>query len=260
MTGFDAVAGRYDRLEDQNPIVRHMRERTIRILEGSFVPGWRLLDIGAGTGADALALAAAGRQVVACDPSAGMLEVLTAKALAAGLEVAVHQLGAGGLEGLLPEMESAFDGAYSSFGGLNLEPDLGPAGAALNRLVRPGGRVVLGLMSRWALMEILGLALAGHPMRGLRRVRGRARPAVGGSPMPVTYHSVAAVRRALAPGFELEREEALALLVPPPSAWPRIRSRPGLVGRAASFDRRLAGIRPLTRLGDHVVLTFRRSG
>src|SRR5206468_6719191 len=95
-------------------------------------PGSRVLDVTAGTGLDALHLAARGVDVTACDLSAGMLARLTSKAPSIPAVVAdVNRLEEAGLDG-------PFDGLISTFAGLNAAADLAGLARAAARLVRPG--------------------------------------------------------------------------------------------------------------------------
>ena len=255
---FDAGAAGYD-AQELNPIVALLRSRSLLALMAAFPPASRLLDVGAGTGTEAMALAAAGRTVVACDPSPAMLARLTSKAARRGLVIPAHPLAARDLPAL-GEPGGAFDGAYSSFGALNAEPDLAPVAAALGHLVRPGGAVILGLMSRWALPEIAGLVLAGRPRAAFRRTSGWARVGVEGSTLSVHYHVVGEVRAAITPWFDLVSVRSLGLLTPPPAAWPRVRALRPLLPLLDRVDAAVSGLPGLCRLGDHVVISLRRRG
>ena len=70
---FDAVAGRYDLMNDILSMgqVRLWRQRVRRILAP--LPGERVLDVAAGTGTSSEVFAGTGADCVACDFSLGML-------------------------------------------------------------------------------------------------------------------------------------------------------------------------------------------
>src|SRR5579863_5583008 len=70
---FDAIAGRYDLLNDilSAGQVRLWRRAMARITGAG--PGDRVLDLAAGTGTSALSFTATGADCVACDFSLGML-------------------------------------------------------------------------------------------------------------------------------------------------------------------------------------------
>ena len=70
---FDAIAGRYDLLNDLLSVgqVRLWRRAVARITGAR--PGERVLDLAAGTGTSSLTFTATGADCVACDFSLGML-------------------------------------------------------------------------------------------------------------------------------------------------------------------------------------------
>ena len=71
---FDALAGRYDMMNDILSMgqVRLWRKRVQRVLQAG--PGERVLDLAAGTGTSSMTFAASGANCVACDFSFGMLQ------------------------------------------------------------------------------------------------------------------------------------------------------------------------------------------
>ncbi len=94
-----------------------MRGRSLAMLESTFPTGSTLLDVGCGTGTEALWLEQRGRTVFAVDSSARMLEIVSRRAAAAGMRVSTRLLRAGDLLKLVEERgEASFDGAYSSSG------------------------------------------------------------------------------------------------------------------------------------------------
>lgn len=258
MIAFDAVAADYDRREADNPIRQLMRTRSLVTLETTFPEGSVLLDIGCGTGTEAIWLAQRGRTMFAVDSSPQMLEVLTRRAAAAGMQFPMRLLRAGDLSKLADELgEGSFDGAYSSFGALNTEPSLEPPVAALARLVRPGGKVVLSVMNRWCVTEMALLAAAGRPGEALRRAQPSIRVAVGSSAAEVRYPSWRQMRRTLRGQFRIVSVQALPLLLVP-YAWTALSTHPRVYNAISRIDRMLAPHRPLAWFGDHLLVVAER--
>ena len=79
-SAFDAVAFAYDETFGGWPAARFFRFRLIDSISRRVKHGSRLLDIGSGSGEDAVWLASLGYQVLGIDPSSGMVEVARAKA------------------------------------------------------------------------------------------------------------------------------------------------------------------------------------
>jgi SAM-dependent methyltransferase len=262
---FDAVAPDYDAVygASGNAMMSWMRRESLELLQATFPPGSRLLEIGCGTGEEAVALAQAGRQVLATDISPRMAAQTATRGRAAGLTAQVRALcmPAGDLAALRPR--GPFDGAYASFGALNCEPQLERVAVALNRLLRPGGAFVCSVMARWCPFEIAWFWLHGQPTTAFRRLRHGWQPAhVAGCPgievtVSTRYLSVGDVARAFEPGFCVERTMALPLLLPPPYLDDLYRTRRHLFDRLEPWERRLRARWPFRCWGDHIALVLR---
>ena len=140
---FDAIAGRYDLLNDLLSMgqVRLWR-RTVARITGAR-PGERVLDLAAGTGTSSLTFTATGADCVACDFSLGMLQAGKSR-----LDVSQGASGPGQLSFVagdalrLPFRDGAFDAVTISFGLRNVADPLEGL-AEMRRVTRPGGRLVV---------------------------------------------------------------------------------------------------------------------
>src|SRR6267143_1133670 len=79
-TAYNRFAEQYDGLLSENRINRYMRHQVMHQHAEAFHQGERLLEIGCGTGDEALELASKGCEVVAIDPSEEMLRLAKKKA------------------------------------------------------------------------------------------------------------------------------------------------------------------------------------
>jgi demethylmenaquinone methyltransferase/2-methoxy-6-polyprenyl-1,4-benzoquinol methylase len=147
---FDAIAGRYDLLNDVLSLGQDRLWRRAVAAAVNAGPGERVLDIAAGTGTSSRALTTAGADCVACDFSLGMLRA--GKRAAAdrgdGQESTPDGQAAGRVsfvagDGLaLPFRDGAFDAVTVSFGLRNMA-DPGAALAEMLRVTRPGGTLLI---------------------------------------------------------------------------------------------------------------------
>jgi SAM-dependent methyltransferase len=209
-----------------------------------------VLELGCGSGDDALTLASQGVRVHATDLSPGMIEVARAKAAGRGFSEAQVRFEAraaedcGGLDG------APFDGAFSNFGALNCA-DLARVGAGLSAVLRKDAPVVLCVVGPRPLPGLLVEALTGRPARG-EDVK------VGGRPVAARALTARDVREGLGSGFSWATTSALGVLVPPPAhdAWAQ--AHPMTFGLLASAEGLVRGWPLLRGLGDHVLLEGRR--
>jgi demethylmenaquinone methyltransferase/2-methoxy-6-polyprenyl-1,4-benzoquinol methylase len=131
---FDRIAGVYDLMNAVMTAGMHQRWRERAVELARVGPGSRALDVATGTGDLAVALHAAGADVVGCDFSEEMLERARRK------EPGVRFEWADALA--LPYEDGSFDAATVGFGARNFS-DLGKGLREMARVVRPGGRVVV---------------------------------------------------------------------------------------------------------------------
>jgi demethylmenaquinone methyltransferase/2-methoxy-6-polyprenyl-1,4-benzoquinol methylase len=131
---FDRIAGVYDLMNSVMTAGMHQRWRERAVELARVGPDSRALDVATGTGDLAVALRAAGAEVVGCDFSEEML------ARARRKEPSVRFEWADALA--LPYGDDSFDAATVGFGARNFS-DLGRGLGEMARVVRPGGRVVV---------------------------------------------------------------------------------------------------------------------
>ena len=258
---FDASARDYDRRLEANPIERLMRTSSLELLASTFPPGARLLELGCGTGVETIPLAEGGHEIVAVDLSRAMLDRLAAKAAAVGVAARIRFIQ--GRAGDLPNLASAFgpasfDGAFSTFGAMNTEPNWRAIPPALARVLRPGAPVVLGVWNRACAAEMALYALRGRPRRALARLE---------DPVPVGRSRYGVPVRAYAPreflepfldAFALDRIIGLPVLLPPYDLWDRLANLSPLLPALSRADAVLRGSFPWNRLGDHFLAVLRR--
>jgi SAM-dependent methyltransferase len=259
---FDKTAPRFDDRFGAWRSVLAQRTAVRDYLTRIFPDGSRLLELGAGTGEDAVYMLGRGRSVTITDGSPHMVELATAKVRAAGYgpDVApVHQVVLEDIARFASSRAPAsFDGVYSNFAALNCVRDLGSLAAPLARLVRPGGRCALVMFGPLSVGELIVETLRGRPSAAVRRLRSGAAPAkLGGEHFEVWYPSPRAVARSLAPYFRLRAVRGIGILVPPSAAEPWISRFPRVVSAMAAIDRSLSA--PLALLADHVLIHLERT-
>lgn len=248
---FDALARDYDADFTTGVIGRCMRRAVHRRLEEAFGPGDRVLDLGCGTGEDAVWLARRGIAIVAVDRSAEMVAAARAKVERAGVgeRIGVRQAAIEDVFGELPA--ASFDGALSNFGALNCVADLGTVAAGLAAVLRPGAPAVLCVMGPWVPWEWLWYLVRGRPGTAFRRLRPGGAEWRG---MTVRYPSIGGLKRVFQPAFEVRRLSAVGALLPPSYAEGWAARNPRWIERLDRWERHFETRWPLPWLADHYLI------
>ena len=262
-TEFDAIAKEYDHHILDNRMNRLLRDRSLARLLPTFRGAHRLLEIGCGSGLETLGLLRAGHEVTAVDISGAMLEVVREKARAEGLSerlTTVHS-SAADLPGSRALAEGElFDGAYSTYGAVNCEPDLRVFRDAFGPRLRPRAPLLLGVYNRWCAFELIAYGLTGRWRRAFSRRTNPVR--VGGSRfcVDVYAYSPGEVVRAFAPQFVLTGLAAVPLFLPPSDLSLYADRFARHFDRLDAWDARLGALPFFAAWGDHFLVTLRREG
>ena len=195
MTPFDQLAPRYAALWSQAGDGLEQRQQVWREVDELFCAGDSVLDLGCGTGDDAVHLMSRGVEVLGIDASAGMAQIARSR----GVEA--QQLP---IESLV-RLSGVYDGAISNFGALNCVADVPLVSAGLARLLKPAGLFAVCVLSRFCWRESLRFLLAGDLKKAARRWRGAAR----WRGITVYYRSRREWRRMFAPQFECIRSASI---------------------------------------------------
>jgi len=221
--GYDLISTSYDAVEAQNVVGQRLRNRMQQALFQSFGPGDRVLELGCGTGIEALALASRGVRVMATDISPKMVEWVEKKAEEAGLkDLEARCLAAHEIDSLVAEFgENGFDGAYSHGGVLNMDPDLGSVAGGLATLLRPRARFLCTVVNQASLFEILFYPMVLRPRKAFRRLGKDVPIPITRLPefrnfvVPTRFYSPARFLLSFTPLFRLRRLLGLQILLPP---------------------------------------------
>ncbi len=256
---FDSVAADYDGPRGNNALIQRMRGTVREVVRSELPPGSKLLDLGCGTGIDALWFARLGYPVVATDWSAGMVARTEARVAGASLpaRVDVRQLGIQELD--LLDGPGTFDGIYSNFGPLNCVPDLDATADQCARLLRPGGVLAFSVMGRICPWELAHYALRGRFRRAaVRAARGATPVGMNRHTIWTRYYLPREFHRHFASRFSLAGYRALSLFMPPPYLVDLYRRRQAWCDRLGRLDDRLGDWPLLRDMGDHFLMVMRR--
>lgn len=253
--GFDDLAVRYDTDFTNTAVGQSLRRVVWSRLASVFRPSQRVLELGCGTGEDAIRLATQGVSVVAVDASPAMIAVAQEKARRyACLD---H------VEFRCMPMEDvgqafcgqSFDGVFSNFGAVNCVRDLSSLAASLARLLPERGALVWVIMGRRVPWEWLWYLLRGDRNRAFRRYR---RDGVEWRGLQVRYPVPAEVARLLGPCFSVTRVSPLGVVLPPTYAAGWLNDSPRLLSALTHLEALVHESTVLASWSDHYILEARR--
>jgi ubiquinone/menaquinone biosynthesis C-methylase UbiE len=239
---FDGIAAEYEAQLARNPVAGYMRAELHAQFARTFHCGEHILDFTAGTGIDAFFLAARGVRVTAIDISPAMIAELQRRIARRGWQIETRVLAAEHLSAL----GEHYDGAVSTFAGLNTILDMPRLAEDLARVIRPGGRVILHGLSEFCLWQATANVLR-------RRGERNGALCIGGERVAhFLYNPFALWRAAFAPHFKLRQAYGLSVV-----AAPALITRIGQIAPAVFWADRIVG-RMLPATGDFFVLDLER--
>jgi len=294
---FDKLAPDYDASFTATPLGTLLRQAVWSRLDASFAPGQRVLELGCGTGEDAVHLASRGVHVLATDASPVMAETARRKVAAAGLgemvdvrrmsieEVVGSHLpptpppGEGRKEALffpetasscLPSPGDREGGAGRGAGGEGASFDGAFSNFGGLNCVADLRRVAQGLAAILpsgapVLVCVMGPFVPWEWIWYLGRLRPgtafrRLRPGgVVWRGITVRYPSIRKLRRAFSPAFRLRRVSGVGAFLPPTYAEGWTRRHPRVLSLLDRWERRLAAVQPFPWLADHYLAELERA-
>ena len=248
-TAFDELAPGYDTEFTATALGSVLRVHVWMRLAAVFTGRKRILELGCGTGEDAVWLALSGHRVVAIDASAQMIRVARDKAMRLGCAdlIDFHCLPIEALAEL--PGDKRFDGVFSNFGAINCVADPAALSSTLRGFLVPGAPLLFVVMGRYVPWEWAWYLAHGDWHRAFRRLGQHGAQWRG---LTIHYPTPRKLSKTLAPHFVTRRRSALGFALPPSYAgdW---------LNRAPAMLRILESIEAVSRrftagLADHFVL------
>lgn len=259
---FDSVAEDYDAHIYGNVINVLLRERSLATLKLLFPEPSFILDIGCGSGTETIELLRRGHQVVAVDISGKMLEMVKAKAAREGLAEGLRTLKLRAAQiGEVMNMtgESAFHGAYSTYGALNCETSLTDIPPSLYRLLMKKGKVLLGVYNKWCMSEATASLARLRFRRALYRARNPVKEGDSRFCIDIFSYSPGEMENIFRPYFSVLGVEGVPVLLPPSNYDAYVRRFQNNFSLLKELDRHAGRIWPFRLLGDHFLMSLQKA-
>ncbi|HEY4154141.1 MAG TPA: class I SAM-dependent methyltransferase [Puia sp.] len=256
---FTKQSGIFDEYFSGNSIIRYKRKRVRDVIQ-EFIPRpGAVLELNSGTGEDAVWLAEQGHRVHATDLSSGMLEVLRDKVALRGLQESVSSECCSYTALHALKRKGPYDLIFSNFAGLNCTNELANVLDSFDRLLKPGGTVILVVMPKFCLWET-ALLFTGKFKTAFRRFFGKkgASARVEGNEFSCWYYNPSFIARTLTNSFQLARTEGLCFLVPPSYIEQFPEKHPVIYRFLKKAEERLKTKWPWNRIGDYYIIALKK--
>jgi SAM-dependent methyltransferase len=258
---FDSASEEYDFTISHNYINTWIRKRSIRELLNHAKPGDTLLEIGCGTGAEAIEISGYVSKIIATDISDKMIEILSKKIEARGLSKRIVPLHVRAAD-ISKAVENAAAGkvhlAYSFNGALNSEPELGRFVNGLSSVLVPGGYFICSIRNSFCLSEAMSHAAVLQFERMAPRKKQPVMVSVGGMDIPAFYYPPASFLRFFSTEFELKRLYGLPVFLPPAYLSDYYIKFRTVASMLEKFEWALGGHFPFNRVGDQSLFVFQK--
>jgi ubiquinone/menaquinone biosynthesis C-methylase UbiE len=253
-TAFDPLARQYDSAFTDTAVGRALREIVWSGVVDSFRASQHVLELGCGTGEDALRLARMGIKVTAIDASAGMIDVAQEKKRRLGVELIEFRWVP--MEGIAASLRArSFDGVFSNFGAINCVSDLPSLAASLAGLLSPGAPLIWVIMGRRVPWEWMWYLLRGDTRRAFRRFQKNG---VEWRGLRISYPTPAQAIAAIEPYFAVRRVSPLGCVLPPSYAAAWLNRSPRMLAALKRLEMLAQRSTALAAWSDHYILEANR--
>jgi SAM-dependent methyltransferase len=254
MNAFDVLAPSYDADFTRTAIGTYLRGITHQRLAPYIKQGDSVLELGCGTGEDALWLATQGAHVTATDASHKMLDLTRHKTHGKTVQVAQLDMNA-----LPVDYTQDFDGVFSNFGALNCVEHRSDLARWLASRVKANGWLALVVMPPFCFWETLWHGVHGDFTTSTRRRKPATfKPDEHSLPMNITCPTPRELAQDFAPHFRVEQVLPLGVFLPHSAAYGVVEKRPKLLRLLQSLDHITQHVSLLSRYADHYWIVLRR--
>ncbi|HMB72981.1 MAG TPA: class I SAM-dependent methyltransferase [Gammaproteobacteria bacterium] len=253
---FDEMAAAYDTSFTTTRLGSELRKMVWQRLALSLPERGRIIEIGCGTGEDAIRLAQRGYDVLATDASRRMLDIAREKALRAGCRQRI-EFAHLPMQQLARELEGErFDGVFSNFGVFNCTSAADELATDLARLLQPGAALTGVIMGRYVPWEWAWFLLRLDWRRAFRRL---PRSGTLWRGLRIHYPTPKNFAKSLSPYFDQISAHALGLVLPPSYASAWLNERPRVFGMLAKLERAAHRHQSLAAIADHYIIQAHRN-
>lgn len=259
---WDEKAINYDLLFGSDPITKFIRDFNVKFILKHLKSGnnTTLLDLGCGSGEDAIFLAKKGYEIFAIDISQNMINQAQKKAEKSGVsdKISYHTLR---IEQIGKLRLPRFDSIYSSFGPLNYVSGIDKVVKHLYNRLRPNGLFIVNLINKFCISEFLYFLMKRRLKKSTRRwfqypvllpISKKAPSIYWKFYTPKEFYNICSRY------FSHVETVGLPIIIfPLNSSWSR-KFLLNIFIKLIKIEKIIAGWKPINKLGDHFIMVMKK--
>ncbi|WP_161965825.1 class I SAM-dependent methyltransferase [Steroidobacter cummioxidans] len=254
---FDDLAADYDATFTDTAIGKALRTLVWSRMDTALRDSRRVLDLGCGTGEDAVRLARNGTKVVAIDSSANMVRAARSKAENAGCQQLI-EFRCASMEDLRRVLDDrGFDGVLSNFGAINCVRDLPGLVRDVATCLEPGAVLIWVMLGRRVPWEWAWYLARGQPDKAWRRLQ---QDDVSWRGLTIRYPPPSELAALLEQDFIIQRISPLGVALPPTYAAPWVERSAVLLRALMKLETLGQRCTALASWSDHYIVEAVRKG
>jgi ubiquinone/menaquinone biosynthesis C-methylase UbiE len=247
------IASSYDYMVDASIPAKTIREHfQCRILK-SIKPGEHILEIGCGTGTDAILLAKNGIKVTATDISENMIEAAQSKVHNNGLsdliETAVLDA-----DNLVSLNGGKYDGLISNFNAVNYVKDIESFSINSSSILKPNAKVFFVMLNKVCLWEVFYNLVKLKPVTAFKRLASREKD----YKTKMHLYFPRKVKKIFSKYFRIKNITGFGFLFPPDGLSTFHKKHEKFFGKIQSIENFLCSEYPFYNFCDHYLIEMER--
>lgn len=249
---YDAAAKVYDAKLDSGFISARIRKYLRAKVISENPEGSNLLDIGCGTGAEAIYFAERGFNISGIDISQGMLNEAELKVNTKNLrdKVKLQKLNA---EDLSVFGDNSFDGAYSNFNVVNHMENPVMFINELYRVLKPGGKFFTVMLGKRCPSEAGAYVLRLNFSKAFKKLVNRTYD----FPAHIKLYTPVEIKKMFEDKFKASGIKGFGLLLPPDQFYKKGKLS-GIFSLFGALEKSFNAIYPFYNFCDHIIIEFRK--
>ncbi|MEO8512935.1 MAG: methyltransferase domain-containing protein [Ignavibacteria bacterium] len=249
----DKIAEKYDDILSKNRFSEILRSVFHNILQKNIFPSDKILDLGCGTGEDAVFLAKKGITVTALDVSPKMIELAQSKAGTKDFNENLKFLCCD-MESFINENMNKFDAIISNFNAINYVEDLNSFSAYASASLTKDGKLIFTVLNRLSISEVFYNFLRLNLKRSWNAIFNRKESLI----TDLDLYFPGDFSRFFKDQFKIKRITGIGIFIPPHNLTGMYNKLRFAIPFLLWFENLFASVYPFYCFSDHYIIEMQK--